>query len=90
MRKLEALGLKQKAEDSGANRLGDRTRKKLAAEFGLAKEDKRKQKNKKGLEEVGGQGDKGRQENEGGQEDQGEQEDKGQQKGEAVNGTVVE
>lgn len=37
--KLEALGLKEKAESCGANRLGDRTRKVLAEEFGAEDED---------------------------------------------------
>ena len=37
MLKLEALGLKEKAESSGANLLGDRTRKVLADEFGAVR-----------------------------------------------------
>lgn len=37
MLKLEALGLKEKAESSGANLLGDRTRKVLADEFGVVR-----------------------------------------------------
>ena len=37
--KIQALGLQEKAESSGANRLGDRTRKVLTEEFGAGNED---------------------------------------------------